>query len=297
VSEDVPRARPLFTSPWRGEVAARSALFPSPLWGGVRGGGGRVCSRFSITPLSVPPPQGGRERCGTAGVQIARHGGDIAPQDRRQIRIHHRGIAAPDQLDQRRHFVADRHLRETHRARQRRHLALVLGKPVGVHEHDRHRRDAVRLGRFQIAPHRREIGCALHHAVGAHALVHFGDALVQHVGLDDVAGENLRPRLIADLERVAETFCNEQQRALALAFEQRIRSHRRAHLHRVDAAGRDRLAGFEAQQITDALHGGVGIGFRIFRQQLVRHQRAVRPPPHHVGEGAAAVDPEIPKLR
>ena len=40
--------------------------------------------------------------------------------------------------------------------------------------------------------------------------------------------------------------------------------------------------------------GGVAIGLRILRQQLARDQRAVGPPPDHVGEGAAAVDPEIP---
>ncbi len=102
--------------------------------------------------------------------------------------------------------MADRHLREAELARQRRHLALVLGIAVGVHEHDGHRGDAVGLGRFEIAAHRAEIGRALHRAVGAHALVHFGDALVQHVGLDDMAGENLRPRLVADLERVAEAL-------------------------------------------------------------------------------------------
>ena len=121
-----------------------------------------------------------------------------------------------------------------------------------------------RLGRFEIAPHGGEIGRALDRAVGAHALVDFGDALVQHVGLDDVAGENLRPRLVADLQRVAETFGDQQQRAVALALEQRVGGDRRAHLHRADAARRDRLAGFQAEQVADALHGGVGIGFRVF---------------------------------
>ena len=52
----------------------------------------------------------------------------------------------------------------------------------------------------------------------------------------------------------------------------------------------------QAQQVADALHGGVGIGLGVLRQQLVRDQPAVRPAPHHVGEGAAAVDPEIPGL-
>ena len=52
--------------------------------------------------------------------------------------------------------------------------------------------------------------------------------------------------------------------------------------------------GRSAEQIANALHGGVAIGFRVFRQELVRDQRPVGPPPDHVGEGAAAVDPEVP---
>ena len=50
----------------------------------------------------------------------------------------------------------------------------------------------------------------------------------------------------------------------------------------------------KAEQVADALDGGVAIGLRVLRQELVGDQRAVRPPADHVGEGAAAVDPEIP---
>jgi hypothetical protein len=40
----------------------RSQLsFPSPLWGGVRGGGD-AASQNVTTPLPNPPPQGGREQ-------------------------------------------------------------------------------------------------------------------------------------------------------------------------------------------------------------------------------------------
>ena len=143
------------------------------------------------------------ERLASRSAIDLRH---IAPQDRRQISIHHRGVAAPDQLDQRRDLVADRHLREAHLARQPRHRALVLGIAVGMHEHDRHRLDAVGLGRRKIALHGRQIGRLLHRAVGAHALVHFRHPLVEHVGLDDLAREDFRPRLVADLERVAEAL-------------------------------------------------------------------------------------------
>ena len=192
--------------------------------------------------------------------------------------------------------MADRHLGKAHLARQRSHLAFVLRVAVGVHEHDRHRLDAVAHGRFEIAPHGGEIGRALDGAVGTHALVHLGDALVEQFRLDDLARKNLRARLVADLERVAKAARDQQQRSLALALEQRVGRNRGAHLDGADAAGRDRLAGLQSEQVADALHRGVGIGFGIFRQQLVRLQRAVRPPPDHVGERAAAVDPEIPEL-
>ena len=249
-----------------------------------------------VTPLPVPPPQGGRERWSRSAcrhlVGDSRH---IAAQNRRQISIHHRGVAAADQLDQRRDFVADRDLGEAHLARKRRHRALVLGIAVGVHEHDRHRLDAVGFGRAEIALHGGEVGRFLHRAVGAHALVDFGHALIEHVGLDDLAREDFRPRLVADLERVAEPLGDQQQRALALALEQRIGGNGSAHLHRADLAGRDRLAAFQAEQVADALHRGVGIGLRVFRQQLVRMSvpsgrrptRSVKVPPRSIQKSQA----------
>ena len=133
------------------------------------------------------------------------------------------------------------------------------------------------LAACKIGAHGVEIGLVLDRAVGAHALVDFGDALIEQFRLDDFERENFRPRLIADLERVAETLGDQQQRAVALALQQRVGGDRGAHLDRADLGRRDRLAGLEAQQIANALHGGVGIGLRIFRQQLVRGQLAVRP--------------------
>ena len=50
----------------------------------------------------------------------------VAAQDRREIGVDHRGVAAADQLDQRRDLVADRDLREADLARERGHLLLVL---------------------------------------------------------------------------------------------------------------------------------------------------------------------------
>ena len=150
--------------------------------------------------------------------------------------------------------------------------------------------------RSQLGAHGGEIERLLDRAVGAHALVDLDHALVEHLGLDDVLGEDLRPRLVADAQRVAE----------ALGGDSSVRSPLRSSSALVAtvvpiftapiAPGGIGSPGLQAEQVADALHGGVAIGLRILGQELVRDQRAVRPPPDHVGEGAAAVDPEIPSV-
>ena len=60
------------------------------------------------------------------------------------------------------------------------------------------------MARFELGAHRGEIGRALDRAVGAHALVDLDDALVEQLRHDDVLGEDLRPGLVADAQRVAE---------------------------------------------------------------------------------------------
>jgi hypothetical protein len=125
-------------------------------------------------------------------------------------------------------------------------------------------------------------------------LVDFDHALEQNFGLDDVAREDLRPRLVSYLERVAEALGGDEHGALALALEQRVGCDGRAHLDGADPPRGDRRTGCKAEKIADALHGGISIGPGIFRQQLVGDEAAVRAPRHHVGESATAVDPEIP---
>ena len=228
------------------------------------------------------------------GAEIPRHLTDILPQDRRKIGIDDGGVAAADQLDERRDLVAHRHLRKADLARERGHALLVLGVAIGVHEHDRDRLDAVGACGRKLPAQRRQVGLVLDRAVGAHALVHFDDALVEHLRFDDVACENLRPRLVADLERVAKTLGGDEQGTLALALEQRIGRDRGAHLHSADQTGGQRLVRFDAEEVADALYGGIAIGLGIVGEKFVGNEAPVGPAPDHVGEGAAAVDPKIP---
>ena len=151
---------------------------------------------------------------------------------------------------------------------------------------------AWRAKKFRL--HRIKVQRTLDGAVGANALVDLDNALVEHVRLDDVARENLRPRLIADAQRVAKTLGDEKERAVTLAFKERIGGDRGPHLHGANVRGRDRLAGLKPEQVANTRHRRVGIGFGIFRKELMRNEFAVRAPADHVGKGAAAVDPELP---
>ena len=185
-------------------------------------------------------------------------------------------------------------LRKAELARQRHHALLMIAVAIGMHQHDGDSADAVGARALQFDAHGVEIDLALYGAVGAHPLVDLDDALVEHVRLDDVLGEDFRPRLVADAQRVAEALGDQKQRPLALALQERIGGDRRAHFDGGDLLARDRRAGLEPQQMADAMHRRVPIGFGIFRKQLVGDERAVRPPADHVGKGAAAIDPEFP---
>ena len=136
--------------------------------------------------------------------------------------------------------MALRHLGEAHVAGDRRDRALVLRVAPGVHEDDRHSVEILRLRIRQRGPHGLGIRRGLDRSVGVQALVDFDDRRIELLGLLDGAGENLRPRLVADLERVAEAARRDQQRALAAPLEQSVGRDCRAHFDDADGARRNR---------------------------------------------------------
>ncbi len=129
---------------------------------------------------------------------------DVAAQDRRQIGVDHRGVAAPDQLDQRPDPVARRHLGEADLFRQRRQRRLVRGPAPAVHQDDRDRPISCLISAYKGGAGFLEIERAKYFALRAHPLVDLDDLLVKRFGQDDPAGEDVGPGLVADSERVAE---------------------------------------------------------------------------------------------
>ncbi len=227
-------------------------------------------------------------------AQFARHLIHIAPQDRRKVGIHHGGVAPAHQLHQRADLVAHRDLAEADGAGQRRRPALVLGKAVAVHEHDGDRAEALVEGILQVAAQGVFVRNRQHFAASRHAFVDFDHPAVEQLRQHDLAGEEMRAVLVADAQRVPEALGDHQERALALAFEQRVGGDGGAHLDGLDGLGGDPLLAIQAEQRADALQRRVAVALRVLRQELVGHQAAVGTARHHVGEGAAPVDPELP---
>ena len=229
-----------------------------------------------------------------AAVEVALDLPDVAAQDRRQVGVDHRRVAARHELHERRNLVRRRDLGEADRPRDLRDHPLVLREPVTVHQHDRDGADARLVSRAQVALDARFVERAHDFAARAHALVGLDHALVKQARQLDAAHEELRPVLVGDGERVGEALRDHQRGAFALALEERVGRDRRPHLDRLDRLGGYRGAGSKSQQVADPLHRRVAVALGILGQELVRRERAVRTTRDDVGEGAAAVDPELP---
>ncbi len=163
-----------------------------------------------------------------------------------------------------------------------------------MHQHDRAGDDAIRPRRGErlarrVLVERRDLG-----PVRADPAADLDHPFVEHGGKPDREVEQPRARLVADPERIGEARIDDQQRALAAALEQRVGRDGGAHLHRVDRAARDRCVGGEAEHRANAGERRVAVAAGVFAQQLAGGEVPRGVARHDVGEGAAAIDPELP---
>ena len=121
------------------------------------------------------------------------------------------------------------------------------------------------------------------------ALPRLDHAALQLIGLHDVSRKDIRSRLCADLQQVAEAFRHYQYGRRALALQQRIGRHGRAHPYHGDVA-----AAMIGQYGAHGFHGRIGISPRILGQQLANNIASIGRARHDVSKSAAPIDPEMP---
>ena len=118
--------------------------------------------------------------------------------------------------------------------------------------------------------------------------------LIEHRRPHDVEIEQTRPRLVADRQGIFKTAIDDEQRRLALAFEQGVGGDCGADLDGLDEAVGNAVGERNAEQLFDAGDGGVGIARRVFAEKLMGDERSVGSAADDVRKGAAAIDPELP---
>ena len=114
------------------------------------------------------------------------HAVDVAAENRRQIGVDQRRVAAPDQLDQRRHLVTDRNLRKSKLLRDCGEPRLVSLMLPAVDEQDCDCGDALAPKRRQSLSRGLFVELPDHLAADSDPLVDFEDALVELLGKENV---------------------------------------------------------------------------------------------------------------
>ena len=224
--------------------------------------------------------------------QACLQGIGIAPQNRREIGIDHRGVAARNQADQRGDLVADADLGEAFLARDLGEAFLMCSVVPAVHQDDGQRIEPVGLQRSEMSACRCFIERGQNRAVGTDPLVDLDDTCGQLFGQQDMPCEYLGARLVADPQRIAEASRNREGQPLALAFEQRIGGY-----GRTDPQFGDRAHPVTVHQSPHGFARGIVVMAGVLRQQLVGHQPSCGSHGDDIGKGPAAIDCEAPCAR
>ncbi len=215
---------------------------------------------------------------------------DIVPQDRRQIGIGERRVAAPDQLDERADVVAGRNLRKADLARDRGEALFVRGVAIAMHQYDRDTGDAAIARRLKRCVRGTFVERPQDVAVGADALGDFGNLGVRRRDAVEPPREQVGAVLITDGERIAEPPRDREQGRRALAFEQCVGRDGRTHADREPG----KRACARAGEVADRIHRRIARTCGIFTQIFGRDDGAIGRSFDDIGKGAAAVDPDVP---
>jgi hypothetical protein len=223
--------------------------------------------------------------------QLALQRRHVRTQQRREVGVHSRRLAARQQPHLARNLVGGDDMGETHLERQVAKARLRLRVGVGVDQRDGRGLDSGGARLRERCPGARLVEGFDLLAVGADAPVDLHHPRVQRRRLADPELEQLRPLLGADLDQVAQAAIRHEHGRSPPAFEQRVGRQRGAEAH---AAARKGCARWNRtgplQYQSDAIDG-----CSVRGEDLRGVERAVGRRADAIGEGAAAVDREPPE--
>ena len=223
------------------------------------------------------------------------HLAQVAPQHRRHRRLHQGGLTAGHQPGLAAEPVGEHHRPKTQGRKPIPQPLLMAGIAGAVQQGNGAAAEAVGLGTAQrLAQLLRELQGLELGAVNRQAPIHLQHPHPQGLGPLDRQGKKIGAVLIADAEQVGKAAVDQQHHASATLLQQGIGGHGGAQAHLLHQALRHGLARRQAQHGPDRLHRRVARAIGLHRQHLAHHQLTGGAAAHHIGEGAAPVDPEPP---
>ena len=220
---------------------------------------------------------------------------DIAPQHRREVGVGDRRLPARHEAQQRTGLVTGRNLGEARFGRERRDAPLVLREGPGVHQRDCNGIEAPCPRICQCGANGRLVERRHLAAIGADPARDLQHIAVEHGRKTNIEVEQPRTRLVADAQKVAEALVDDEQNGRAPPFQQRVGGDGRAHANLGNRMLGYRCLGRECENVANAGDGGIVILARILGQELAGDDAAVGVSGDDVGEGASAIDPELPR--
>ena len=160
--------------------------------------------------------------------------------------------------------MAGRDLFEAGFTRDCRRFPLVIRVFVAVHEDNGDGANAVIIGGLQGLSDFGLVEVLCNRSVIQNTSGNLCDTLVKKRRLDNFSIKQTRAGLIANLKGIGKARVGEQKNPIPFSFKQRIGRNSCAHFHRRDFFGWNSLALRNTDEVTNALDGRVGIGFRVF---------------------------------
>ena len=218
----------------------------------------------------------------------------VALQHGREVGVHHRGLGAWRQLDQRTDHGAARDMLEADPFGKLQESLFVHWIAEAVGEADGQAADALGVQGLECSKGLMFFEGLDHLALGIETFLH-----LEHGGSELEPGrdgkiEQGRARLVVDMQDIPETRCDDQGRFGPATLQQGIGAHGGAHAHHGHLVCRYSRARRQAEALDDGSHRRVLAVAGFSGEDLMDGKPTLGRDRHHVGEGPTPVDQKAP---
>ena len=219
----------------------------------------------------------------------------VGLQHRSHSGLHHRRLGAGQQARPGAELVRLHHRIKAKGLQPRGQLLFMAAPAVAVQQG--HGAALVPIG-HGLANRAGQLGIKLQRfellAIGRQAAGHLEHPQRQGEGSLDLKRKQIRAVLVTNDEQISEPPVDQQQHGAALPLQQRIGGHRGAQPHLIHKAAGQGLTRGALQNPGDGLNSRISRQPWLLRENLARHQGTAGGAAHHVGEGAAPINPKRP---